>query len=81
MIQARDSLLRQVRRMSQTLRSEDKEKTGVVSRRIFARALTQEGGKGRLGEAELTRYEKELHSLRNELSYSSRIERVVNACD
>ncbi|CAM9958340.1 unnamed protein product [Ascophyllum nodosum] len=54
-IQARTHLLGQARRLMDALKKVDKSGTGKVSRKIFAKALTEEGGLGKVGEMELTR--------------------------
>lgn len=51
--------MKQVRRLSQALKAADKGtpvRSGKVSRKTFAKALAKEGGLGRVGEAELTRW-------------------------
>ena len=53
--QARTHLLGQARRLMDALKKVDKSGTGKVSRKIFAKALTEEGGLGKVGEMELTR--------------------------
>lgn len=47
--------MKQVRRLSDALKRADTRGSGRVSRKTFARALANEGGLGRVGEAELTR--------------------------
>ncbi len=59
LFQARTKLMKQVRRLSQALKAADKGtpvRSGKVSRKTFTKALAKEGGLGRVGEAELTRW-------------------------
>ncbi|CAM9166124.1 unnamed protein product [Scytosiphon promiscuus] len=60
---ARTRLINQVRRLSQALKAADggnskgmpPGRSGIVSRKTFAKALAREGGLGKVGEGELTR--------------------------